>query len=219
MDVSRHRDLFNPEKFPHPIHVVGGGATGSWLTLCLAKLGLTNITTWDFDRVEEHNLPNQFFAMDDIGRNKVDALALGVRHYAGIEIITKNLRVDGNQPLEGIVFMLTDTMHSRKEIYMDAVKLKPSVKLLIETRMGVSEGRIYTINPMDFEQCKRYEATLYSDDEAPVSACGTSQSVVTTAMSIASQAVRQMINWHREVPINQELLIDFEYNNIYPQKF
>ena len=49
------------KKFNTPIHIIGCGATGSWVALMLAKMGISNITCWDFDKVEEHNLPNQFF--------------------------------------------------------------------------------------------------------------------------------------------------------------
>lgn len=224
MDYSRQRDLFNPETFEYPVTLIGAGATGSWIALILAKLGIKNITVYDFDKVEEHNLPNQLYFLDgngsehltDIGILKVDALQGIIRNATGTEITTKPTRVNGEQRLSGIVFMLTDTMKSRKEIYEKAVRLKPGVQLLIETRMGLSDGRIYTVKPCDLKQLTAYEKTFYGDDVAPVSACGASQSVITTAMSIASMAVRQMINWHNGVPINNELLFDFENNAVYP---
>ena len=218
-DYSRQKDIFDVEKFNLPVHVIGAGATGSWVALLLAKLGVKDIHAWDFDIVAEHNLPNQFFALNDIGNTKVTALQHEVLKVCDVCITPHNMRVDGKQRLSGIVFMLTDTMKSRKEIYEKAVKLKVGVKLLIETRMGLSEGRIYTINPMDMTETSEYEKTFYGDDEAHVSACGTSQSIITTAMSIASMAVRQMINYINNKPLNHELLIDFENNAIYNRKY
>ena len=53
LDIRRHMELFNPEKFTLPVHIIGAGATGSWLALSLAKLGITNITVWDFDVVAD----------------------------------------------------------------------------------------------------------------------------------------------------------------------
>ena len=40
MEFLRQLQLFNPEEFDTPVHVIGAGATGSWLTLILAKLGV-----------------------------------------------------------------------------------------------------------------------------------------------------------------------------------
>ena len=70
IDVSRHRELFNPENFNTPIHIIGVGATGSWLALGLAKLGLSNITVWDFDSIEEHNIANQAYNVGSVGQKK-----------------------------------------------------------------------------------------------------------------------------------------------------
>ena len=59
LDISRHKELFNPYYFNTPVTIIGAGATGSWLALMLAKLGIQDITVYDFDVVEEHNVPNQ----------------------------------------------------------------------------------------------------------------------------------------------------------------
>jgi hypothetical protein len=225
MDFSRQMELFDPEKFNTPIHVIGCGATGSWVTLQLAKLGVQNITVWDFDKVEEHNLPNQAFrlkynidkddfALTDIGQNKVNALSSVIYSFTGVCIKTKNAKVDGSQRLAGIVFMLTDTMKSRKEIYEKAIKLNPGVKLLIETRMGLDGGSVYFVNPTDWKQLKKYEETFYSDEESAVSACGTSQSIVATANWIASMATWGVINYHNDVPLPFEVLLDCQNFNM-----
>ena len=43
-NFSRHKQLFDPENFNTPVTVLGAGATGSFLVLFLAKLGIKNIT-------------------------------------------------------------------------------------------------------------------------------------------------------------------------------
>ena len=218
-DFSRQRDLFDPETFHTPVHVLGCGGTGSFVALFLAKLGIKDITIYDFDKVEEHNLPNQLFGVYDVEKPKVEALCDIITDSTMTAVVTKFARVTGEQRLSGIVFMLTDTMKSRKDIWEKAIKMKPAVQLLIETRMGLSEGRIYTINPANLDQIKMYEETLYSDDETPVSACGTSQSVITTAVTIAGMAVRQLINFHNGVDLNHEILLDLENNQIFVRRF
>lgn len=60
-DFSRQVNIFKPEEFKTPIQIIGAGATGSWVALSLAKMGIENMTIYDFDEVGMHNLPNQCF--------------------------------------------------------------------------------------------------------------------------------------------------------------
>jgi molybdopterin/thiamine biosynthesis adenylyltransferase len=212
LDTTRHAELLKPSEFNTPIHVIGAGATGSWLTLALAKLGLTNITVWDYDVIEEHNIPNQAYDIDQVGMSKVDALQFLTEHASGTIINKKNQAVEA-QRLAGVVFMMVDSMETRKKIWDNSIKMKSAVKLLVEPRMGLDVGRIYNVNPVNQAHIKAYEDTYYSDDEAEVSACGASMTVVTTAMSIASMCTRQLINWHNDVDLDNEILVDLKYNN------
>jgi patatin-like phospholipase/acyl hydrolase len=213
INYNRQLDIFDNRIFNYPVHVIGGGSTGSWVTMMLAKLGVKNVHIWDFDIVENHNIPNQAFALEDIGENKAVANVNNAVTFGDMNYTWHNTAVDGDTLLEGIVFILTDTMSSREDIFKRACKLKTNVKLVIETRMGLDMCRIYTINPMDLEQIKKYEGTLYSDEVAEVSACGTSKSVVTSAMTTASIAVRQMLNWNNNIEVQNEILYDMVGNN------
>lgn len=196
IDPLRHLTVFSPHAFGgRRVDVVGCGATGSRIALSLAKLGVENIHAWDFDQVEEHNIPNQAFGMADIGKTKISALAALVKTARGTEITVHQEKVDGTQQLGEIVFLLTDTMFSRKEIWNGALKYKLRTNLLIETRMGADNGRVYTVNPNKPAHIKAYEETLYEDAEAEVSACGASVSVGPTAEVISGLAVWQMIRW------------------------
>ena len=212
MNLVRHLELFNNEEFNTPVTIVGGGALGSWLALSLAKLGIEDITVYDFDVVEEHNIPNQAFGLGDIGYSKVSSLYQLIKSTTGTEITVKNERYD-RQRLNGIVFMMVDSMKERKRIWKESIKMKSSVKLLVEARMGLSMGRIYNVIPTDLEHIKKYEETLYGDENAEVSACGASMTVVTTAMTIASMCCRQLINYAGEVELDNEIMIDMMYNN------
>lgn len=231
MDFSRQREAFEVQSFKTPVHVIGAGATGSWVVLMLAKMGIQNIHVWDFDTVEEHNLPNQAFRAEycdiPMGNNEVGVHKSDIGDKKAIAIynlccnMTGNMqqityhdeKVDGTQRLSGIVFMLTDTMSSRKEIWEKAIKLKPQVKLLIETRMDLEGGFIYCINPINTPQIKEYEKTFYTDEQAAVSACGTSQSLIATALHISSVAVWQLINFHNKRELPNFISISSRYNN------
>lgn len=218
LDLRRQMELFDVEKFHTPVTIIGAGATGSWLALCLAKLGITDITVYDFDIVEEHNVPNQAFNLYNVGMPKVDALNKLIIDSVNTPINVKNAKFT-NQRVSGIVFLMVDSMAGRKEIWENSLRLKPSVQLVIEPRMGLDMGRIYNVNPTSLAQIKAYEDTYYSDDEAEVSACGTSMTVVTTAMSIAAYCARQLINFHNGEELDNEILIDLKYNNLITTKW
>jgi hypothetical protein len=86
-------------------------------------------------------------------------------------------------------------MEARKNIWDSSIKMKMSTKLMIETRMGADNGRIYSVNPTNIYDIRGWEDTLYSDDETEESACGATTSVGPTANIIAGMAVWQMIRW------------------------
>ncbi len=86
----RQLDILDPKLMSVPVVVIGAGATGSFAALSLAKMGVRNITVYDFDTVEEHNLPNQFYRQCDIGKPKVIALQEIIAQFEGIQITAKN---------------------------------------------------------------------------------------------------------------------------------
>ena len=216
-DFSRQANILNPEEFNRPIHIIGAGATGSWVAFTLAKMGLSNITVYDFDEVGMHNLPNQMFGLNDIDKNKALSIRNIIRRFTGFNIKARTQKVEGGQPLQGIVFMLTDTMKSRKDIYNMSIKNNPNIDLLIETRMDLRGGRIYAIDPKNRYMCKQYEGTFYSDDEAEVSACGISQTVLPTALAITSHAIWKLLNYINGEPLFNETIIDLPNEIIFSQ--
>lgn len=218
MDVTRHAELFKPHQFEHPVHIIGLGATGSWLALQLAKLGLKEVTLWDYDMVEEHNIPNQAYGIPHMGFSKAKSLQALIHFDTGTSFTIRETEFI-DQRVSGIVFLMVDTMKARKDIWENSIKMRTSIPLLVEPRMGLSASRVYNVEPTNLLHIKKYEDCWYSDDEAEVSSCGTSVSVVTTAMTTASWCARQLINFHNKVEMDNEILIDCEYNNIYPTKW
>ncbi|HSQ90199.1 ThiF family adenylyltransferase [Romboutsia sp.] len=219
-NYSRQMNILDVEKEKNkPINIIGAGATGSWIALGLAKMGFENINIYDFDTVGEHNLPNQAFNIEDIDTNKAMAVQKNVMNATGNIVKAHNQKLQGGERLAGVVFVLTDSMKSRKDIWMKSLKLNPAIELVIETRMDLRVGRVYAINPNDMAQIKRYEETLYDDAEAEVSACGVSQTVLCTAIGITSQAIWKLLNHINEVPNHQETMIEFENNYILTQEW
>jgi hypothetical protein len=209
IDPIRHISVFHPDRFKGLVDVIGCGATGSRMVMGLAKLGVERLRVWDFDKVEEHNIANQLYGNQHIGQFKVDALKEIVESYTGTKIEAKNQKVE-TEELADVVFLLTDTMASRKEIWDSSIRYKIRTKVMIETRMGTDCGRIYTVNPTDSEHVEKWEGTLCDDAEAETSACGAQVTVGQTAEVISGLAIWQFIMWY-----NYEVnLTDFPNNEM-----
>ncbi len=225
LEPLRPLEVFDPDAFEHRrVDVIGCGALGSRVILSLAKLGITNIHAWDFDKVEAHNIANQAFGNHHIGQLKTDAVKELVKRDTGTEITVHNEKVDGKQRLGEFVFVLPDTMGSRDEIWKKGIKFKPYVRVMFEARMGADTGRVYTINPMDPAHIKTYEATLYKDEETEVSACGSSTTVGPTAELLSGLIVWQFIRWFAwsqggDASVDTELVFSLRPSLILPQKF
>lgn len=214
IDYKRQNSIISPADFNNEgmrIDVIGVGATGSYVVLQLAKMGLFNIHVWDADVVEGHNLPNQLYGLQDIGKPKVEALKQIVKSLTDVDIITHQEFVTAEtKGLGNIVFLLTDSMSSRKEIYENCLKYNPLTRLCIETRLAATQGRIYAFDPTDMVMQEMWEETLYSDVEAEVSECGTTIVMGASSSLIASMAVWQMIKWYKGTHGDEANLPEFE---------
>jgi hypothetical protein len=195
----RHLNVFSPVKFGDKrVDVIGCGATGSKIALSLAKLGIRNIHIWDFDQVAKENIANQVFGKEYIDWPKVDALADIILKETGYRVVPHNEKVDGTQALGSVIFLLVDSMlgpGSRQDIWQKSIRFKMGVELMIETRMGIDNGRVYVINPMSLKQVKAWESTLKPPKKDSVSACRASTSVGPTSDIISGLAVWQLIRW------------------------
>lgn len=195
-DPLRHMSVFNPDTFgDRRVDIIGCGATGSRIAMEIAKLGVTNLHLHDFDKIEAHNCANQLFGINDVGKLKVDALADRILADTGLEVTKHPEAVTGRSELGNVVFLLTDTMKSRKEIWEGAIRFHPMTEIMIETRMGASEGRVYIVRPCIPGDIRFWESTLCDDDEAAESLCGARTSVGPTAALIHAHAVWSMIRW------------------------
>ena len=204
IDYWRQLDLFDPIDFKTPIHIIGAGATGSYITYILAKMGIKDITVYDFDRVEVHNLPNQIFGVQDVGKSKVRALQDRILNDTNIKIKTVNKKVE-KEKFSGIVFLLTDTMKSRKDIFESSIVNNINVKFYIETRMAISGGYIFSFSPNEKKMISNYRKTLYSDEEAERSPCS-NLAISPTVSILAGLAAFTLINFVKNKSYSNQVL-------------
>jgi len=183
MDFTRQKDIFDPEKHGRvPITLIGAGSVGSMVALLLAKVGFSDIAVYDHDKVEKHNLPNQFYPMDSLGKHKVWALATLVKEMTGVGITTFAKKYVDKDPLSGIVITALDSMDARKLVF-DQFLEQVTTLGMIDPRMGGLDYRVYTIKPEQHDMW-----TWYPDDDAVQERC-TEKSIIFNVAGIASLVV------------------------------
>jgi len=201
----RQLEIVPPEKLAFPIIVIGAGAIGSATVVTLAKMGCSDITTWDADILEDVNIPNQLCKPAMISRHKVEALAELVDELTEIQIKQINRRYIG-QRLEGVAIVTVDNMTTRQKVWKRA-KLNRKISLLIDARMGAEFARIYAIYPMNVRDTDFYEQNLYSNEDAEHLPCS-ARSIIYCPTVIAGY-IALLVKQHAVgQPIPREALID-----------
>lgn len=192
---TRFREIIDTDKVSMKIDIVGAGTTGSNLVLLLARLGLQDITVYDFDDVEDHNLGHQMYRVKDIGKPKLEALKDLVKEATDVDIKIVHGETDGKNIDTDILVLALDTMSGRKEIVENARH-----SFVVDSRIGGEVLMVYAT--MDKA---RHKATLYSDEEAAPETCG-SRSIGYTAFMVAAlmEIVIKKIMLGEEFPFEQE---------------
>lgn len=201
MDLSRHIEIFSPDRVRLPIHIIGVGATGSFVAMMLARMGCPVLNIYDFDDVEAHNIPNQYYDNGDLGKLKVDALTeklklinpnIVVNKYSVPVAPVEDEEHKGIDKMSGYVFLLVDSMKVRQELW-NAIKKNKEIVHVWESRLGSDQARVYSLD-MEEKDFSKYEQDFYSDDKAEVSACGTSITVLPVVLQTASLMIVQFID-------------------------
>lgn len=185
MEFLKQKNIFNPEKHNVNVIVIGVGSTGSFTALTLAKMGVQNIKVIDFDEIEAHNIPNQFYRLSDVGKLKVEALKEIIKDFTGIDIITENIEIGEDYEFEldmnTIIISCVDNIEARKLI-VDKLDEQP-IKF-IDTRFGGEGFSIHVTDMSNEEQVKVIKDSL--DLPVKETTCG-SKGIIYTINSLASE--------------------------------
>lgn len=187
--LTRQSDLIPMDTLDQRITVVGAGAVGSWVVICLTKMGLTNVKVFDDDIITIENMNSQCYPYKGIGEAKVKVLRSMVKSFANTEIEVVQGRYEDGMPLEGIVISAVDSMGARKLIWENAKKKGSKVEMVIDPRMGAETSLLYIMNPHDPKDVASYEKTLYSDKDAVQERC-TAKATIYCANLLAGQVVK-----------------------------
>ena len=214
MDLSKSYEFFQPEKDDTRIHIVGCGSVGSTIAENLARCGVTKMTLWDFDKVENHNIVNQMFTQNDVGKLKVEALKNILTDINPDIVDDIELKPDGWQGkiMSGYIFLCVDSIELRREIvekHMDS----PYVKAVFDFRTLLESAQHYAADWSNYNMKKDLLNSMqFSHDEAkeetPVSACGVTLGVATTVRLICALGVNNYINFVKGKGIKKLILID-----------
>ena len=219
MNITKSYDFFKPETCHDPIHIIGCGAIGSTLAENLVRYGLSNIVLYDFDSVEAHNVANQMFTEEDIGKPKVQALAdmlvrINPQVKNTLRLVPQGYRA---QRLSGYVFLCVDNIDLRREI-AERFQHNPYVKGMFDFRMRLTDAQHYAADWSDPKMVRDFISSMQftheeAKEETPVSACNLTLSVCSTVRLIVSVGVSNFINFVKGSGIKKLILADaFRYD-------
>ena len=159
---KRQFDIIKPDEMNTPIHIIGCGGIGSWSALLIAKMGCEDITLYDFDEVEDHNIASQFFEEGQLGISKTIALADNIYQQTGIKC-KRVEQINDDEEIENIEEYKEWVTQQEKEID-DAIiviavdSMEERIKLedfwvdknnfIIDGRMGGLQLEIYAIESL-----------------------------------------------------------------------
>ncbi len=196
----RQLDIVKPEELNIPITIIGAGATGSAITLNLAKMGCGDISVYDGDKLEEHNIPNQMcYSTTWVGTNKAHAIRQMVYYMSSVWIsIKEHYCRKIPKKTKGIVVFCLDSMKEREKLW---ATVHDGIDLLIDPRMGAEVGHIHVVYPKLKSSRDVYETTLADDAEPlPCSARSIIYAPSILAGFVASIVKRYVKN--QEIPMS-----------------
>lgn len=198
IDLSKIYEYFQPDKVNSKIHIVGCGSVGSTVAENLVRCGISNLTLWDFDKVEPHNIVNQMFRQKDVGKSKVEALADILKEInpdVELELQPKGWQ---GKLMSGYVFLCVDNIELRRKIVEQHLD-SPFVKAMFDFRTGLEFAQSYAADWSDSKMKRDFLNSMQftheeASAESPTSACGVTLGVAPTVRIISALGVCNFIN-------------------------
>lgn len=221
MNLAKSSEFFDPVTVKDRIHVIGCGSVGSTVCELLARFGLTNVSLYDFDIVEEHNLANQMFTTKHLYKPKVEAV-----YDRWVEInpeAKSGLRLYGDgwdgHKLSGYVFLCVDNIELRRRI-VEENKYNLNIKAMFDFRTALVDAQHYAADWNQQKQINSFLETMdFSHEEAsknvPMSACRVSMCVMPTVWAVSMAGVVNFVNFVKEKRLEQAMVLrPFDFDTI-----
>lgn len=211
MDLNKSLEFFDPAKVKEKCHVIGCGSIGSNVAELLVRYGITDITLWDFDIVEPHNIANQIFLQDQVDMPKTSALKDILEEINHDVTLTLKDKYE-DQPLSGYVFMCVDNVEVRQKI-VEANWYNPNVYAVFDFRTTLLEGQCYFADWTNIKQKNSLKESLnFTHEEAkantPVSACGFELSVSPVVKMCSIMGIVNFTNYINKEPTKHLIICD-----------
>lgn len=212
---TRHLGIFNPHKHKLSATVIGCGAIGSFVAVGLAKMGVKDQTLYDFDTVEEINIPVQLHTRSGIGKNKAEVTSAMIADMCPEKgDITVRAEKWVDQPLKtDLVIAAVDDLDVRKAIWMN-VKYDNAVKLLLDARIGGQAMKVYAVNPTDEKDIKEYDSSLKSTKGSELPC--TERGVIDVSLFASALLIRAARRWvvSSKKETYRVIMLDSDFPNI-----
>ena len=180
------------------VGVIGVGAVGRQVALQVAMMGVRELVLWDFDRVEEHNLPVQGFKQKDIGLRKVMCVADDCRDITpDMRVVEHNSKYEETPMEVDVLFCCVDSMATRKRLWS---MVMDQCEFYVDGRISAEVCRVLCVPLQDGTEGPRarreYFSTLCGDDEVYRDRC-TARTTMYGAYVASGMMVGQMVKWLR----------------------
>lgn len=193
-DHWRGLDFYKPDLDKDcNVLIVGAGSIGSYTAFGLARMGVKRITVVDYDMVEAHNLPNQFFSEDGMEESilKVTALARTIKMIIpSAEIKTFPMKIENFSQTDEYksvrwttIICAVDDMNVRKWMFENL----RGWNLYLDARVGGLFANIYSISIKEYA-FDYYRASLHSNEEAAQLPCS-GQSIVDVSFAVSAELI------------------------------
>ena len=213
IDYTRQYDIISPEVLDdYHVTLVGAGGIGAATGLALAKLGVQWMDIYDFDRVDDVNIPTQLHKVSDIGRPKVVALANLMKEFSDEIKGEAHPHAMASDTFIGnpVVISAVDSIAARKEIW-DATYNSQGVEWYLDARMGAETFQLYTVHLEDVDTVEPYQNMLRNlhDDDIPDAPC-TARATIYTAFIAAGHIAHQVKRIAMEEDVPSVLIHDIK---------
>ena len=177
--------------------VIGAGATGSNLAWLLARLVMEKMSLYDGDVVARHNLANQVFSLNDVGKFKVVALVDALQKSLGITVEAVPEFVREYRRLMPVVFMCIDSMEDSKRIMEQSIFGQKNIAVVFQSRMDATRCVTYAFDPNNPVHIEMWQHYWFPDSEAQneTLACSGIRSVCYTPLIAASLMAESYSVW------------------------
>jgi len=190
----RNKDLID-QSLLDKITVIGLGGIGSTVVTLLSIMGFDEITGWDDDILEEHNLSSTTYPWTNVDTHKTEAAKIQALRYGGDDagngcrFNAKTERWNSSKPLGHKVITCLDSMDTRMEVYECWRDMNYDSGFLIDLRMDALSFEMVTTT-RKYDEFDKYWITDAEIEPAPC----TMKHTIFSSSIIGGLGVSQVFN-------------------------